>query len=87
MTRLNTHRDHVLRKVYYKPELVDALDWSVQRDPSLDGATRYRIRRRFRKWVNFKAEIPNGLDEFKEQSLMRENPRYKHCIPVDSDAM
>ncbi|RMY45146.1 hypothetical protein D0864_15496 [Hortaea werneckii] len=78
MTRLNTRKDHLLREVYHKPKLEDL---------SLDGATRDGIRRRFREWENFKAEIPNGLDEFKEQFLMRENPRYNSCIHVDSDAM
>ncbi|KAI6796384.1 hypothetical protein KC363_g6156 [Hortaea werneckii] len=87
MTRLNTNKDHVLREIYHKPELADALEWSVQEDPSLDGATKDEVRRRFRKWVNSKPEIPNGLDDFKKQFFMRENPRYNYCIHVDSDAM
>ncbi|RMY10557.1 hypothetical protein D0867_08356 [Hortaea werneckii] len=67
--------------------MVDALDWSVQEDPSLDGATKDEVRRRFKEWVNLKAEVPNGFDDFKRQFLMRENPRYNYCIHVDSDAM
>lgn len=87
MTRLNTHKDHILREVYHKPELVDALDGNVEEDTSLDGATENEIRRRFREWVDSKADIPNGLDDFKKKFLMRENLRYNYCVPVDSDAM
>ncbi|KAI7153368.1 hypothetical protein KC349_g8403 [Hortaea werneckii] len=87
MARLNTHKDHILREVYDKPELTDALDWNVQEDLSLGGATKGEVRRRFREWVKSKADIPNGLVDFKEQFLMCENPRYNYCIHVDSDAM
>lgn len=59
----------------------------MQEDPSLNGTTKDEVRRRFKKWVNLKAEIPNGFDDFKRQFLMRENPRYNYCIHVDSDAM
>ncbi|GAB1731280.1 hypothetical protein NU195Hw_g4249t1 [Hortaea werneckii] len=49
MTRLNTHKDHLLREVYHKPELADALDWNVQEHPSLNSATKAEVRRRFRE--------------------------------------
>lgn len=65
MTRLNTYKDHILPELYHKPDLADSLDWSVQEDSSVDGATGDETRRRFRAWVSFKAEIPIALDGFK----------------------
>lgn len=89
MARLNTHRDAVLRAFYHKPELVESYDWNVHEDPSLEGATKDEVRRRFRQWVTTTSqmEIPGGLEDFKKAAIMRENPRYNYCVHVDLDAM
>lgn len=87
--RLDRQRDHMLREYCKAPDLIDSYDWHFQEDTALEGATKDEVRRRFRRWVSAQAqtEIPAGLEDYKKQALMRENPRYNFCMHVDAEAM
>lgn len=89
MSRLDQHRDRILRDHYRTPDLVDSYDWDVQHDPTLHGATKDEVRRRFKQWraTNSQAEVPDHLEGYKRAALLRENPRYNYCIHVDAEAM
>jgi len=48
---LNQRKDYILKDRYQCHDLADRLDWNVQSDPSLNGASKDEVRRRFRTWV------------------------------------
>lgn len=75
----------VLTDTYDSPTLAGSLDWNVQEDQSLDGASKDEVRRRFKQWVasGARVEFPSDLDADKTRFLPIENPRYNYCIHVD----
>ena len=86
MRHLNQRtKQHVLTDTYDSPNLAGSLDWNVQEDQSLDGASKDEVRRRFKQWVasSARAEFPSDLDADKTRFLPIENPRYNYCIHVD----
>lgn len=90
LDHLNKRKDYVLEDCYCTPELAASIDWNVQEDPALDGASKDEVRRRFKQWVASDAcrtEFPADMDASRLQCLLAENPRYNYCIHVDADSL
>lgn len=89
MTHMNARKDAVVRDFYGDEDLAQRLDWSVQQDVSLEGASKDEVRTRFRRWVatNGRAESSRGDEEYQLSSLLWENPRFKYCVHVDAASM
>lgn len=90
LDHLNKRKDYVLKDCYCTPELAARIDWNVQEDPALGGASKDEVRRRFKQWVVSDAcrtEFPADIDDSRLQCLLTENPRYNYCIHVDADSL
>ncbi|KAF2175366.1 hypothetical protein K469DRAFT_756269 [Zopfia rhizophila CBS 207.26] len=74
MEYLNTHTRHNLESGGIG-DLYSRLDWNVQQDLSLDGASKKKVREEFRKWINEEHEINLGM------------PRHRACVMADQDSV
>lgn len=87
MDQLNRCTTYDLVELYDKADLANRLDWNVQQDPALEGASKDEVCRRFREWVDSddaKSESPLDAQGERLHSLLAENPRYNYCIHVDA---
>lgn len=66
-------------------EVAQQLDWSIQEDPSLAGATHDEVRRRFKMWVANEGKQEYNLTAEQESRMLSRTPRYSFCIYVGAE--
>jgi hypothetical protein len=89
VNELHDYHKTLLRDELQAEDLIPSYDWIVKEDPTLDGATKDEVRRRFRQFRTslLEAEVPDDLEERKKQAILWEWPRYNFCIHVGAEAL
>lgn len=63
-------------------------DFTVQEDPTLEGASKEVIRQKFIRWLDTNGKAEYGpFPTPGEEMIKREIPRFSFCIAVDKDSM
>jgi hypothetical protein len=86
---IEDHTEYLTDEFVHAEDLIPSYDWVVQEDPSLEGATKDEVRRRFRQFRTSlrEAETPATLEDHKKLALIQECPRYNFCIHVGAEAL
>ena len=92
MVYMKNHATRAVKGFYRDQDLLDKLAWTVHESPSLDGATKDEVRRRFRQWVQHTAkadptEVPPDIALEAKEYMLLGHARMRYCIHVDAECL
>lgn len=88
MSHSREHVRHEIAEEYESPELLQTLQWDIKEHPTLDGASRERVRTMVRILVTSQMPLVSSRRTGTCRSpLQQENPRYTYCIQVDAASL